>query len=66
MRNGLIARFILYDACAAAGRAVPIWGGADSLTEHYASRLGDVAVRWLGRAAHAPRPAGESTAAEPA
>ncbi len=45
--NGELARFILYDALAASGRAVPIWGGADSLTEHYCNRLGDVAVRWL-------------------
>ena len=43
-----LARFILYDVLASIGRAVPIWGGADSLTEHWANRLGDVVVRLLG------------------
>ncbi len=46
-RSGDLARFILYDTLAAAGRTVPIWGGADSLIEHACNRLGDVAVRWL-------------------
>ncbi len=46
-RSGELARFILYDTLAAAGRSVPIWGGADSLLEHWCCRLGDVAVRWL-------------------
>ncbi len=47
-KSGELARFILYDILASIGRAVPIWGGADSLTEHWANRLGDVVVRWLG------------------
>ncbi len=46
-RTGELARFILYDTLAAAGRSVPIWGGADSLTEHACARLGDFAIRWL-------------------
>jgi hypothetical protein len=43
-----LARFILYDSLARMGRAVPIWGGADSLLEHRFNRLGDVFTRWLG------------------
>ncbi len=49
-QSGELARFILYDTLAMAGRSVPIWGGADSLVEHYCCRLGDVAVRWLSTA----------------
>lgn len=47
--SDVLARFLIYDTLAATGRALPIWGGADSLTEHYANRLGDVLVRLLGR-----------------
>ncbi len=36
-----LARFILYDGCARLGRHVPIWGGADTLTEHVFNRLPD-------------------------
>ncbi|MFN0006536.1 MAG: hypothetical protein ACKVXR_01410 [Planctomycetota bacterium] len=36
-----LARFILYDDCARIGRHVPIWGGADTLTEHVFNRLPD-------------------------
>jgi hypothetical protein len=36
-----LARFILYDGCARLGRHVPIWGGADTLTEHVINRLPD-------------------------
>ena len=38
----ILARFIVYDAFAAIGRAVPIWGGPDTLTEHRLNRLPDV------------------------
>ncbi len=48
--SGDLPRFILYDTLAAAGRSVPIWGGADSLIEHHCNRLGDVAGRWLSSA----------------
>ncbi len=44
-----LARFILYDTLATIGRSVPVWGGADSLIEHGCNRLGDLAVRWLGK-----------------
>lgn len=45
--GGELARFIIHDVFAASGRAVPIWGGKDSLTEHFANRLGAIAVRLL-------------------
>ena len=48
-RSGEVARFILYDSLASIGRALPVWGGADSLTEHWFNRQGDVAVHWLGK-----------------
>jgi hypothetical protein len=35
-----LARFILSDTIARVGRAVPIWGGADTLTEHRFHRWG--------------------------
>ncbi len=37
----ILARFIVYDSFAALGRAVPIWGGPDTLTEHRLNRLPD-------------------------
>ena len=49
-----LARFILDDTFATFGRALPIWGGADTLTEHWFSRLPAVGLRvlsWLGRLA---------------
>ena len=48
-----LARFILYDGCARLGRHVPIWGGADTLTEHVFNRLPDrvVGLRRRRRAA---------------
>jgi hypothetical protein len=39
----LLARFLLYDACTRLGRHVPIWGGADTHTEHVFNHLPD---RW--------------------
>ena len=48
-RSGEVARFILYDAMAQVGRSLPIWGGADSLIEHWCNRLGDVAVHLLAK-----------------
>lgn len=37
-----LPRFILYDVMATLGRNLPIWGGADSLTEHFMNRMPDV------------------------
>jgi hypothetical protein len=39
-----VAAFLLHDAAAALGRSIPVWGGADTATEH---RLNDL-VRWIG------------------
>ncbi|HEX6885813.1 MAG TPA: hypothetical protein VF530_20735 [Planctomycetota bacterium] len=36
-----LARFLLYDGCARLGRHVPVWGGADTLTEHVFNHLPD-------------------------
>ncbi len=38
-RGARLPRFILHDCCATMGRAVPIWGGKDTLFEHWFSRL---------------------------
>jgi hypothetical protein len=43
--NGRLAGFLIYDALTAIGRRFPIWGGADTGTEHFFNRLGDVVVR---------------------
>jgi hypothetical protein len=36
-----LARFIVYDTASRVGRSIPIWGGADTLTEHRANRAAD-------------------------
>jgi hypothetical protein len=46
-QTGEVARFIFYDSLAAIGRAVPVWGGSDSLVEHFFNRMGDVVVHVL-------------------
>jgi len=40
-----IARFLLYDGCRVIGRRAPIWGGEDTLTEHWFNRLPDRVLR---------------------
>lgn len=45
-RNQTLARFVLYDLFATIGRHLPIWGGDDTLTEHWFNRLPD---RFLAR-----------------
>jgi hypothetical protein len=47
--TGALARFIVYDLAARIGRAVPIWGGADSRVEHFFNRWCDSVVRWMMR-----------------
>lgn len=42
-----LPRFIVYDFFAAVGRAVPIWGGADTYTEHFFNRLPDLPHRLI-------------------
>lgn len=51
----VLARFILYDVFATMGRAIPVWGGADTLTEHRMNRLPDrLGDWWAGRRGRAP------------
>jgi hypothetical protein len=40
-----IARFLLYDGCSVIGRRIPIWGGPDTLTEHWINHWPDRLVR---------------------
>lgn len=49
-----LARFLLYDGCARLGRHIPIWGGADTLTEHVFNHLPDRLVN-LRRSKARPR-----------
>jgi hypothetical protein len=48
-QHGLsLSRFILYDLFATIGRKIPIWGGADTLTEHWFNARVDLLVRpWV-------------------
>ena len=46
-RGCSIARFILYDTFARIGQHFPIWGGQDTLTEHWFNRLPDVFFGYL-------------------
>lgn len=48
-QHGLgLSRFILYDLFATLGRKIPIWGGADTLTEHFFNAKVDLLVRpWV-------------------
>ena len=46
----ILARFIVYDSLAAIGRALSIWGGPDTLTEHRLNRLPDVVANTFRRA----------------
>ena len=47
--TGGVARFILYDALGTMGRAIPIWGGSDSLLEHGFNRVGNLGVNLLAK-----------------
>lgn len=40
-----VAQFLVYDTLTRIGRAVPIWGGADTLTEHLFNHLPDLLLR---------------------
>jgi hypothetical protein len=42
-----LARFIIYDALASIGRAVPVWGGPDTMTEHWFIHLFNATERLL-------------------
>ncbi len=64
-----LGSFVLHDTCSAVGRGIPIWGGADTLTEHAFAAL----PRLLGvgrepgrdRCPEPPRAPSLSTAAKP-
>ena len=43
--NRAVARFILYDTFSRLGQWFPIWGGADTLTEHFVNRLPNLVLR---------------------
>ncbi|MFQ5489526.1 MAG: hypothetical protein ACE5GE_02290 [Phycisphaerae bacterium] len=43
------ARFIVYDTLSRLGRWLPIWGGADTLTEHLLNRVPDRVMRFFRR-----------------
>ncbi len=45
--SGKLARFIIHDVVSGFGRAIPIWGGADSVTEHLANRVGNAITRLI-------------------
>jgi hypothetical protein len=48
-RQELVAQFLLYDGLSRLGQLVPVWGGPDTLTEHWLNRCADRIVQW-GRA----------------
>lgn len=50
-----LARFLLYDGCARLGRHIPIWGGADTLTEHVFNHLPDRLVNLRRRGSTSSR-----------
>ncbi len=45
-RRQRLAQFLVYDTFAGAGRAVPVWGGNDSLLESWSNRLPNRFFRW--------------------
>ncbi len=47
-RSGRLARFVLFDLFAQFGRSIPVWGGRDTLTEHWFNRL-PLRLTWLRR-----------------
>ena len=61
-RSQALPRFIVYDMFASIGRALPVWGGCDTLTEHWFNRLPDA----LGRPFKRLRAALGREGAEPA
>ena len=44
-KNDRLAQFMLFDGSTAFGRKLPIWGGADTLTEHFFNRLPERLMR---------------------
>lgn len=48
-RDHDVARFILVDIITALGRRMPVWGGPDTMTEHWFNRISGWPLRWLSR-----------------
>jgi hypothetical protein len=51
-RRGKVARFIVYDFFTRLGEKIPIWGGEDTLTEHFFNQCAHRLIRsveWLER-----------------
>jgi hypothetical protein len=48
-QRGKIASFIVYDTFTRIGGAIPIWGGEDTLTEHFFNRGASHVIRYIGR-----------------
>ncbi|MDA1194654.1 MAG: hypothetical protein O2894_05670 [Planctomycetota bacterium] len=44
-RDGLVARFLVHDILSGVGRRLPIWGGKDTLMEHWFNRLACLVTR---------------------
>jgi hypothetical protein len=43
-KKGKLAQFIVYDFVSKLGRKIPIWGGEDTLTEHFFNNVADKLV----------------------
>ena len=43
--KGTLARFIIYDTFTRLGEKLPIWGGKDTLTEHFFNHIPDLIIR---------------------
>ena len=43
--DGLVAKFLVHDILSGVGRRLPIWGGKDTLLEHWFNRLARIVTR---------------------
>ncbi|WP_416670821.1 hypothetical protein [Egbenema bharatensis] len=48
-QHGKVASFIVYDTFTRIGGAIPIWGGEDTLTEHFFNQGASHVIRLIGR-----------------
>jgi hypothetical protein len=55
-RGDTVARFIVLDGASLAARAIPIWGGRDTLTEHRLNHAADRLARMASRATGSTEP----------
>ena len=46
-RDNPIAQFLIYDTFTRVGRILPIWGGNDSLVEHWTNSIGNAVIRHI-------------------